>query len=71
MIQSSVATLEKDRARAGPTSGAQPMSEASALAEASAVGLSCGLRRGAAPLDLHHLGSSEPGNITLKEHLHP
>jgi len=44
------------------------MSEASALAEVSAVGLSCGLRWGAASLDLYHLGSSEPGNITLKEH---
>jgi hypothetical protein len=32
------------------------------------VGLSCGLRRDAASLDLYHLGSSESVNITLKEH---
>jgi len=44
------------------------MSEASVLAAASALGLSCGLRRDAAPLDLLHLGSSESDNITLKEH---
>ena len=39
-------------------SGAQPMSEASALAAASAVGLTCGLRRDAASLDLANLGRS-------------
>ena len=28
----------------------------------------CGLRRGAASLDLYHLGSSASVNVTLKEH---
>ena len=49
MGQLGVANLVNSLAKAGPMSGAQPMSEASALAAAIALGLSCDWR-----LDLAH-----------------
>jgi len=49
MRQLCVANLGNRLAKAGPMSGAQPMSEANALAAAIALGLSCEWR-----LDLTH-----------------
>ena len=44
MRQFGVANLGNSLAKAGPMSGAQPMSEASALAAAIALGLTCNWR---------------------------
>jgi hypothetical protein len=49
MRQLGVANLGNSLAKAGPMSGAQPMSEVNALAEAIALGLTCDWR-----LDLAH-----------------
>jgi hypothetical protein len=52
MINLCVVKLSNSWAKAGPMSGAQPVSAANALAEASAVGLACVPR-----LDLDYLES--------------
>jgi hypothetical protein len=55
MHQLCVPNLDNSLAKAGPMSGAQPMSEANALAAAIALGLTCDWR-----LDLVHFpGAAE------------